>query len=275
MPGNAPPFPVESSPHIDIAIRELYARLMRLERVLRVSTPSGAPAAPSVGVSKAVVVQMANCSLVKVQGWWQGIPRHLLPSDHADRGGAPQLLTNLDAPGVVLDITAYLIERFVGVDEPNAPDVVITDFATKEVTEGSWTEFWGRIDRNSVNGSGWAGSSVPVIEAVSRPSPWPLDGLWRQIGVPHASRKPLGRSGMTTLSYLPIVVGFRTGEPGAAAQSTAEPAGTEVGKLHFLAVYSEGVTKNIEPVPVRELGTYVLGSGRKPILLSELGVKAA
>lgn len=281
MPGNSPPFPVARSPHLDLAIRELYARLGRLERIFNVTSPGGTPGVPSVGVSEAILVQMANMSLTKNQGWYHGIDRNLYASDSAFFGEAPRVVTYLDAPGVVLGISAYLAESFNPEGQValvRSPDVVIVDYDLGEAEGEWWLDFWGKVEADDVDGGGWVGSSVIVIERLTMPPRGPEE-WWRNIGVLHRRREVWGRPGVTNLPYLPIVIGFRWGEPGAAVatQSEGEPAGSSIGKLHFVVVYSEALFGREKPetVPIKELGTATLESGLRPTLLSELGVKAA
>lgn len=238
---NAPPYPVADSPHTDIELRELYARVSRIERLLGiVVAPSGATQLPSFNVSRAILVQMGNTTLSYDEGWFNGLPRPGSPGRRITHDD------DVDAPGVVLTLAGYVLETF---PQENRDLTVSDRFPTQTI--GQFKDFWGSVDRDKVNAGGWVGSPLVIIEVHSRPPSAILD--WRNIG----------RIQFQSV-HNAVVAGFVSGVVPATA-GDGSVAGTS-GKLHFLMTYSEGSFK-AAPVPVGLIGEHVL--------LSELGVKAA
>ncbi len=145
MTATVPPYPVADSPHTDLAIRELYARVAAIETAVGITTtPDGDVVEPTVRVSTAVAVQMANKGVRYDDGWFNGQPYAA--------GDGPQHMTYLDGPGVVLSMSAYLVEWFPDTER----ELLITH--SDDTPHAAERGFWGRVLPNSLNGSGWLGS---------------------------------------------------------------------------------------------------------------------
>lgn len=108
---NAPPFPVPYAAHTDIQLRDLYRRLQRIERTVKIV--EGEPVEVDFGTVNLLPIRPVRVVGVNVpynRGWWGA--RHD-PSFPIREGPDPILVARLGAPVVVLNITAMIKEQLI------------------------------------------------------------------------------------------------------------------------------------------------------------------
>ncbi len=259
MTSTVPPFPVSGSPHADIEMRELYARLGHVER--RIGKAEGDSEPLSFKVSGAKLVLLDNKTVRHGEGWYEG-------TVGGEASGPAVLLGNLKAPGVVLSLTAYLLEEF-SPSLGGSHYLLVTDVYGHEGLPIA-PRFWAYVEAGltGIEALSYIGQSLAMREDSMMPGP--SGDSWRNIGVLHNGRESWGRGVPPIPEWVPIVVGFAWGrQPAGTVGEPAEPVGIDYqGALHVIVVYVEGMHKK-EIVPLS------ITTAHKLVLFSEIGVRAA
>lgn len=219
MPATAPPFQAARSPHLDIVLRELYARMNVAEKVLGIGegSPSTPPVTdPTVQLVEATPVKLLQEFVRFDDGW-------ATPGRPQMRG--PRFLGNPVPPFVVLDVIVNLDVAF-NYDLPQAP----LSFGVGTSAETS------PIDQRRY----YAGTG-------GDPSTLVYPGSELNMGRPYPS-EGYANIGVVQTQVRPIVAGFIWVGP---APFSEWPADME-GQLHVLVLYADSDTDG-ESVRLSEL----------------------
>lgn len=233
MPTTAPPFPVTGDPHLDIELRELYGRIVDVERAVGVGSGGAPSPSPSLGV-----VQLVEATPVKLfqgfvdfdRGWFNDLPASL-PS-----GGPAVVLGNPRPPFVVLQV-------FVTIDVIFSSNIAAHSFGVGTTFAPS------PLDHRRY----YANTDYPIPLLDYRGGEVPLNFVqtpgggqfFRNVGVVH------------TGSPTQIEAGFIQ-EPVRLEQW---PGGME-GRVHVMVIYAD--TPDPETVPLNQLHNKTLLSLRRP-----------
>lgn len=239
MPAVAPSFPAAQSSHLDLQIRELYRRVGTIERVLRTSAPSPAPASHTVKTVEGRVVYCVRGTLHYDMGWGT--------FGDLRRGGALYLL-KLFPPSVVVSVSAYLSRAF---ESDEGEEESFEGFALSDVEPNEETvslrliRYWGDEFNPDVNSMyPWVSSPIAIDLKVQHPS---SISYWYNVRrYQTGGRMGRGRPNIVNLPYLPFTCGWVFGGVPAVAGTTGDgwPRGMQ-GSVTFVAVWLDSLKDRI------------------------------